>query len=296
MDFGDAGFTSFEGSVDWIKCFQQYPQIDPMNPEPGWYVGKIHSHHNMNVFHSVTDNTDLEQNAPKLPIFLSLIVNYKCELDCKLAIAMESKEIVLTRTEWKFKSWKTWKKAVKKEEKQKPGVFTIACKTTYEQEDWFVDQTEQLAARKKTSQYSYKPPQQESTNKVLLPHEGDAATDVSQETMKRVLNNFPELVSLNCLKLVTPLESITVVDRDLKVEDMENYKKAFKAYFTSVWFDKHFSDTKIEHTEVLDGIRKFLNHHHGWLVGHLKNLTNELREEYDSLWPFQGSSVVRADL
>lgn len=42
MDFGDATFTSFEGNDDWLKAFAQYPQVDPMNPTPGWYVGKIH--------------------------------------------------------------------------------------------------------------------------------------------------------------------------------------------------------------------------------------------------------------
>lgn len=42
MDFGDASFTSFEGDENWLKAFAQYPQIDPMNPTPGWYAGKIH--------------------------------------------------------------------------------------------------------------------------------------------------------------------------------------------------------------------------------------------------------------
>jgi len=42
MDFGDATFTSFEGDEKWLKAFSVYPQVDPIKPEPGYYIGKIH--------------------------------------------------------------------------------------------------------------------------------------------------------------------------------------------------------------------------------------------------------------
>lgn len=44
MDFGDAAFTSFEGSEDYIKFFEQFPQIDPTRDDKanGYYIGKLH--------------------------------------------------------------------------------------------------------------------------------------------------------------------------------------------------------------------------------------------------------------
>lgn len=47
MDYGDTTFTSFEGNENYLKAFEQYPEIDPFDPKPGWYLGKIHSHHSM---------------------------------------------------------------------------------------------------------------------------------------------------------------------------------------------------------------------------------------------------------
>lgn len=44
MDIGEAAFTSFEDPEDWVKCFTQFPQVDPHKREvnSNWYLGKVH--------------------------------------------------------------------------------------------------------------------------------------------------------------------------------------------------------------------------------------------------------------
>ncbi len=156
MDFGEAGFTSFQGGVDWVKAFGQFPQIDPVEPVPGWYVGKIHSHHTMGSFHSGTDKGDLYEAAPHLPMYLSLVCNYAMEMDCELAIAMEREEDILTKIRVKLKGMTDFKEEV--EEKKVTSndnrhTFVMKCVPVFLQEGWMITQTRYLANKPKATTY-----------------------------------------------------------------------------------------------------------------------------------------------
>jgi len=78
VDKGTAGHTQFEypeGLFDYmmnndlIECKQ----------------GLIHSHNNMSVFFSGEDKSELQDNAPKHALYLSLIVNNRSEMCAKVA-------------------------------------------------------------------------------------------------------------------------------------------------------------------------------------------------------------------
>lgn len=66
-------------------------------------IGLIHSHNNMGVFFSGTDNEELQENAGNHNTYLSLIVNNRMEFKAKLAIKgqmkSEARSCVLTNPE-----------------------------------------------------------------------------------------------------------------------------------------------------------------------------------------------------
>lgn len=62
------------------------------NPELLDYkVGHIHSHHDMQVFFSGTDNMELMDNAPNHNHYLSLIINNKNEMVARIAYVVKEK-------------------------------------------------------------------------------------------------------------------------------------------------------------------------------------------------------------
>lgn len=301
MDFGTATFTSFEGNEDWIKCFQQYPQIDPINPQPGWYCSKIHSHNSMSVFHSGTDKGDLYENAPKLPMFLSLIVNYACELDCELAIAMEVEETLLSRVKWKLKGWKNKEKKVEKTTNNKNMIFLLKCDVEYEQDQWMKDQCDYLKSKPKaTTGYTYEPYKGAYTSgnyngssyNSNKKEDKDEKLVVRKFVNNKVIDELPDLITLGKGSSLSMVEAIDKTNDAVGINEREKYKKALKVYFANYWYDTTFYNLSTNYKEVIQAILNLTSLQNGWITTVIKEAINELKDEYPKLWEVQESSLV----
>lgn len=84
MNIGTTTYTEFETDSGAIKYLIQHDLMDERR-------GKIHSHNNMNSFHSGTDNEDIIDNCPYFPYYLSVVVNNKFEWDTKIGILGKEK-------------------------------------------------------------------------------------------------------------------------------------------------------------------------------------------------------------
>lgn len=275
LDYGDATFTSFESSAAWFDLFDQFPQVDPAKEKTNWHIGKIHSHHSMSVFHSGTDNADLYENAPKLPLFLSVVVNYACQLDAKIAIATESEETVVTISRWRFKGWAKGFKEKRKEEKKTNPIIVVDCEAFYENSDWFIKQLETLKPKPK-----YVPTQTYHPNN-QMGFQGQQATGAGGVIHARMLDNFADLITLGDDNKSAAYIALDKTSKELQVKDMINYRKAVKIYFTDHWFDENFYNTNATHTMVIQCIENYLqNYKNKFLTSELNRAFDELKKEY----------------
>jgi hypothetical protein len=281
MDFGDATFTSFEGDQSWITCFQQFPQINPINPTEGWYIGKLHDHPNFNVFHSGTDKSDLYSTAPKLPMYLSLIVNYATETDCELAIALEGEET----TKWKFKGQEKYDVKVKNSN----ATYVMKCDVEYEQEDWFIEQIKYIKNKPKTTSFIPKVDTKPDTAGATGTASKVSVNRYTQETVEE------ELTDLFTLGEGYGHESFVAMNKvgdALSIKERDDYKKAVKVYFCDDWFDTNFYNVRADEDEVIQAILNYLEQYKGWIVTILREIFNELKTEHTKLREIQGSNLV----
>lgn len=93
MDKGTKAYTEFDWSEDVVKYRMTHEDADD------WCVGHIHSHNSMSVFFSGTDESELNDNAPKHNIYLSLIVNNFMEMKARLALIGSPKNEFIFRNE-----------------------------------------------------------------------------------------------------------------------------------------------------------------------------------------------------
>jgi len=314
MDFGDATFTSFEGGEGWLDFFNQFPQVNPLTKEPDWFIGKIHSHHQMNAFHSGTDTTDLYENAPKLPIFLSLVVNYACLPFAEIAIVAEAEEKQVMRTKWNLKSWPVvGDSSIKKETKKIPSTLIIPCTVVYEEEAWFIDQIAKVGKRKEEERKKkYTPTIQNQYGHGYdardysvgrFPAAGGLSvnsdwnnkreeSDLKPHNYQKMLQNVSELFTLDQGSTLSPYNALSQVSKALEVKDRDNYIKALKYYFTDSWFDTVFYNTAATEVQVVNAILLFLqNHQSTYAYGPIKQALNELKDEL-ILRKIQGSDMV----
>lgn len=324
MDFGEAAFTSFQGGVDWVKAFGQFPQIDPIEPVPGWYVGKIHSHHGMGSFHSGTDKGDLYETAPHLPMYLSLVVNYAMELDCELAIAMEREEDILTKTRIKLKGMTEFKEEVEEKKvnsTENRHTFVMKCQPVYLQEGWIIEQTRYLANKPKaTPSYggtSYGKPygskreedekdwdeyyervygpskggEKKQKEDKILQQEGTALKHVPKPgsiefaIWNKMLETVLDLATLGTMDyFMVPAQGLRKLSDDLSVADSQDYKKAFKLYYSKMWLKQVYSKVDgASNINVLAALENFFDAHKSiWVVRECIIPTiNELKTEHD---------------
>lgn len=292
MDYGDSAFTSFEGDENWLKCFQQYPQVDPMSPQPGWYIGKIHDHPHFSVFHSGTDKNDLYTTAPKLPMYLSLIVNYATETDCELAISMEMEEVILSKTSWKLKGWKNKEKTFDKKKQSKASTLILKCDVVYEQDQWMIDQCNFLKTKPKPITTTIPTYNIGSVGRPLgttyvdtaPPTVGSQKDIVRKFVIDRVHSTLSDLVSIGHLSDHPLKEVLTKVDAAIEVGKRDVYKKAVKQYFLDMWYPSNFYNVDSNEEEVIQGVLRALSLQNGWLVTTLNNTMNELKKECTELW------------
>ena len=282
MDYGDATFTSFEGNEDWIKCFEQFPQIDPIKRQEGWYCSKIHSHHSMSVFHSGTDKNDLYETAPKLPMFLSLIVNYKCETDCELAIAVEMEEELTSKTKYKLKGWKEAKEKEEKTSKNEKLTYVMKCEVFYEQEQWMIDQCKYLSTKSKPVPNNLRTLVDKDKKKEV--NKDSTVVIVRKHIRDKTFDNLADLVSLGESEGVPLRTLLGSVNDAIEVNQRETYKKALKVYFLDYWYHSHFYSINVDEQEVLDAILDLMKLQEGWIVVVIKEAINELKTECTELW------------
>ena len=84
MDIGTTAATSFEYSGELMDVFEIYP--DAMD----CCTSIIHSHHNMQAFHSQTDMKELHDNSGAYNFYISLVVNFAKTPVCKIGFPVES--------------------------------------------------------------------------------------------------------------------------------------------------------------------------------------------------------------
>lgn len=282
MDFGDATFTSFEGDHSWLECFRIYPQVDPMKPEPGWYIGKLHDHPNFSVFHSGTDKNDLYETAPKFPMFLSLIVNYATETDCELAIAVEMEEELTSKTKYKLKGWKEAKEKEEKTSKNEKLTYVMKCEVFYEQEQWMIDQCKYLSTKSKPVPNNIRTLVDKDKKKEAT--KDDTVVIVRKHIRDKTLDNLADLVSLGESEGVPLRTLLGSVNDAIEVNQRETYKKALKVYFLDYWYHSHFYSVNVDEKEVLNAILDLMKLQEGWIVVVIKETINELKTECTELW------------
>jgi len=284
MDFGDATFTSFEGNESWIKFFELFPQIDPtrQDKDNGYYIGKLHSHHNMRAFHSGIDTQDLVDNAPTSPMFLSVVCNYDCQPFSEISIEYE-KEIEGVET-WSIPKW--LKKQITKHQKKekRKGVIIVPCDTVYEGEEWLINQIEEVELKnRKTTVYvpnrigfDHKSSTNSSVNKVYKP-EG-----VDQNIYRKVLNEIPELLLLgHDPKNIAPKDALNKANTLVTTAALPTYEKAFMQYFKSYWFDAYFFNTNIKEAEAIDAVKEFVKlHDDNWLANKIETVCDTYKKEH----------------
>jgi hypothetical protein len=287
MDFGDATFTSFDGDEEWIKFFEQFPEIDPIKKQPGsnWHIGKIHSHHTMGAFHSQTDTQDLYDSAPNYPFFLSLVVNYACQPFAELAVQAEVKEKKVEKQSWKLlKGWNLGNSEIKKTEETKKATFVVPCDVNYLQEPWLVEKLKQLKDKAKPKVWV------NSANTTII----KSSTEVDPKVRNRMLACLPDLLFLGAKNTAnTPYMALTEVGTRLDIDKTLKYKKALKYHFCEEWFDQNFYNIDCTEEDVITAISVFINFHRNlWIHTTLQDALNELKTEHTKLRTFQNSTVV----
>lgn len=93
QDIGTSVYTEYEYGPDYFKYLMDHPELMDMK------VGHIHSHNNMAVFFSGTDDQELVDNAPNHNFYLSLIVNNNNDMCARVAFKVDKKQGSLL--EWK---------------------------------------------------------------------------------------------------------------------------------------------------------------------------------------------------
>ena len=88
LDKGSSAYTEYTMDGDVLAyMLDELPTDIPFDQVK---IGHCHSHNNMAVFFSGTDQSELHDNAPNHNVYLSLIVNNKGDYDCRLAYIGEA--------------------------------------------------------------------------------------------------------------------------------------------------------------------------------------------------------------
>jgi proteasome lid subunit RPN8/RPN11 len=308
MDLGDATFTSFEANTDWLKFFEMFPQVDPTNerkPDNKWYIGKIHSHHSMSAFHSGTDTQDLVENAPKLPFFLSLVVNYACNPFAEIAVAGEIESKSVTRNKWSLTNFLVGDNKVEKKTDKKPITYIIPCDVLYLTDQWLLDQVEAIKERNKPKSTVYRPPMYSSYDSTK-DSKDDTTKEKSNGKLKEIpkgyrlmIDNLADLLTLGCGETYQNDQPAAMVydhiDWLLNGTNKNEYLSAFKHYFIHFWYKDVFGVTNITLPESLICIRHFTGldtQKNRWLTSDLNRTTYEIEEEVKLLRSVQGDALV----
>ncbi len=299
MDFGDTTFTSFEASTAYLDAFDQFPQVDPIKKEENspWFLGKIHSHHNMDAFHSGTDTTDLYENAPKLPFFLSLVVNYNCRPFAEIAVNAETTEKTIVNTKWKLKGFKGSGKNNKVTAVVSPTCLIIPCETVYETDTWLgnriieIENDQKAAAEAKktivtTNTHNYKAAHNNYNN-----YKQD---DVDQKVYAKTLGNLTDLITFGAMKEGAAYYTMMELSKHITASKKQAYINRFGKYFADEWYPTNFYNVPgATATEAIRCIQKFLSFHpSSWINTVIKDATDQLKRNLSNVQQVQRPSMV----
>jgi membrane-associated HD superfamily phosphohydrolase len=145
LDIGTATYTEYDpGDPEVIKFLVANPETLAMKK------GHIHSHNNMGVFFSSTDDNELIDNCGFHNFYLSLIVNNKNEMCAKIAFkAKTSSENKITMTFMDQNGKEKQKNITGKKESE--SIYTYKCqilKTTEAVEDSFTSRFQEVKKTK----------------------------------------------------------------------------------------------------------------------------------------------------
>jgi len=87
MDIGSKSYTEYDFGPMAIEVFDEYPEA--LTNSKNIKLGHIHSHNTMGVFFSGTDMDELTSNSPHHFMYLSVIVNNRLDVDCKIGLYCE---------------------------------------------------------------------------------------------------------------------------------------------------------------------------------------------------------------
>lgn len=146
LDIGTQTYTEYETSdPELIKFLMSNPQVRSMKK------GHIHSHNNMGVFFSNTDNEELTDNCGFHNFYLSLIVNNKNEMCAKIAFKATIKSVVDSTITYKNQDGIDTEKKMSSE-KNSESIFAYKCKVYTPQggavEDTFKSRFQELRTNK----------------------------------------------------------------------------------------------------------------------------------------------------
>lgn len=292
MDFGTSGYTEYESNPSVFKLFDEYPQIDPVKKDPKWFMGHIHSHHNMSSFFSGTDTDELFTNMKNLPIYLSLIVNYACSPVAKIAAVADAEETSINIVRWVIGGSKKKHKNKKKEVKKSEAGYVIECDVVYEGASWFVKQLNEIAEKRKRAVVTT------PTYPGNRGHQFQKETTPAWEgmgfkqqkaippygTYNTVMDNMGELITLGENPHLGAYASFDLVSKHLTKEQYDDYAQALKMYFTDYWFSANFINIKVTEEQILDNILEFCKYVYNCPIKEpVAKFANELKTELPTL-------------
>lgn len=324
MDFGNGAYTEYESDTTIFELFKQFPEVDPVSKDPNWFIGHIHSHHDMSAFFSGTDTDELLTNVKNLPMYLSLIVNYACNPVAKLAVVADVTEEEHTITTWNLRGSKKSNKEEKKASKTHTPAYVIECDVLYEATQWFIDQIAKVEEKKKAKYttpqipkypgkswgryydpydndydiYGNKLPSQKPKNaapkQIGFKVGSDKETKTISRTQNRTVERISELLSLGQNEWMGAYQCLAKVNETLDDDDVQDYVHAMTWYFLQTWFPQNFYDiTQCSEQDVIKCVTGFLEHHKNLkIVDQLIKWTNEFGDNIDTLREIQRSAVV----
>lgn len=95
MDIGSAAYTEYDiTGENFLSVFENDPTIEDRMMNGELMVGFLHTHHQIATNPSSTDDAELLDNCKFFPFYLSLIVNYACKYNARIAIKGKYKKKV----------------------------------------------------------------------------------------------------------------------------------------------------------------------------------------------------------
>jgi hypothetical protein len=146
LDKGTSGYTEYDfSSPSFTEALMEKPELME------WSMSHIHSHNNMAVFFSATDNEELTDNAPNYNYYLSLIVNNKNEYCARIAFIGEIEGRTI-----KFKDRHGVEQMISSPNKQVTFYYEmeIFAESSNLIDDFFVRQYEKVIAAKPVQTFS----------------------------------------------------------------------------------------------------------------------------------------------